>query len=57
MKSNLVIIVFCFAALVATSQAQDVPKNIQEALISLDKQWGEAGRDSAKLDKLSATTC
>ena len=39
-------------ALVVTAQAKDVPKDVQQALISLDKQWGEAGGDAAKLDKI-----
>jgi hypothetical protein len=32
--------------------AKDVPSDVQKALISLDKQWGEAGGDTAKLDKI-----
>jgi hypothetical protein len=53
MKRSLAITVLCMAvALVISAQAKDVPKDVQEALISLDKQWGEAGGDAAKLDKI-----
>ena len=53
MKRSLAITVLCTAvALVMSAQAKDVPKDVQEALISLDKQWGEAGGDTAKLDKI-----
>jgi hypothetical protein len=53
MKRSLVIMVlFSAVALVASSQAKDVPKDVQQSLISLDKQWGEAGADTAKLDKI-----
>jgi len=38
--------------LVVSTQAKDVPSDVQKALISLDKQWGEAGGDTAKLDKI-----
>ncbi len=41
-----------FVALGPTLRAKDVPKDVQDALISLDKQWGEAGGDTAKLDKI-----
>ncbi len=53
MKRSLAITVLCTAvALVISAQAKDVPKDVQQALISLDKQWGEAGGDTAKLDKI-----
>jgi Domain of unknown function (DUF4440) len=53
MKRSLAITVLCTAvALVISAQAKDVPKDVQEALISLDKQWGEAGGDTAKLEKI-----
>ena len=53
MKRSLAITVFCTAvALVVSAQAKDVPKDVQQSLISLDKQWGEAGGDTAKLDKI-----
>jgi Domain of unknown function (DUF4440) len=53
MKRRFAITVFCTAvALVASMQAKDVPKDVQQALIALDKQWGEAGGDTAKLDKI-----
>jgi hypothetical protein len=57
MKRSFAITVLCTAvALVISAQAKDVPKDVQEALISLDKQWGEAGGDAAKRTKSSATT-
>jgi hypothetical protein len=53
MKRSLAITVLCTAvALVLSAQAKDVPKDVQQSLISLDKQWGEAGGDTAKLDKI-----
>ena len=53
MKRNLVITLFCTAvALVVSTQAKDVPNDVQQSLISLDKQWGEASGDTAKLDKI-----
>ena len=53
MKRSLAITVLCTAvALVISAQAKDVPKDVQQSLISLDKQWGEAGGDTAKLDKI-----
>ena len=39
-------------ALVVTTQAKDVPNDVQQTLISLDKQWGQAGGDTVKLDKI-----
>lgn len=56
MKRFLVVTVICACAMYAvSSQAKDVPNNIQQSLIALDKQWGEAGGDSAKLDKIIST--
>ena len=53
MKRFLAISVLCMAvALVVSAQAKDVPNDVQQTLISLDKQWGEAGGDTAKLDKI-----
>jgi len=53
MKRILAISLLCIAVeLVISTQAKDVPKDVQQALISLDKQWGEAGGDTAKLDKI-----
>jgi hypothetical protein len=53
MKRSLVITLLCTAvALVVSTQAKDVPNDVQQALISVDKQWGEAGGDTAKLDKI-----
>jgi hypothetical protein len=57
MKRNLAVTLLCAVmALVVSSQAKDVskgvPNDLQQTLISLDKQWGEAGADTAKLDKI-----
>jgi len=53
MKRSLAITVLCTTvALVISAQAADVPKDVQQTLISVDKQWGEAGADTAKLDKI-----
>lgn len=53
MKRILAITVLCMAVtLVVSTQAKNVPNDIQQTLISLDKQWGEAGGDTAKLDKI-----
>ena len=53
MKRILAIAVLCMAvALVVSTQAKNVPNDVQQTLISLDKQWGEAGGDTAKLDKV-----
>jgi len=53
MKRFLAISLLCLAAaLVVSIQAKDVPNDVQQTLISLDKQWGEAGGDTAKLDKI-----
>lgn len=52
MKRILVITLLCTLAMGISVQAKEVPKDVQDALISLDKQWGEAGNDTAKLDKI-----
>ena len=53
MKRILAITVLCMAvALAVSTQAKSVPNDVQQTLISLDKQWGEAGGDTAKLDKI-----
>jgi hypothetical protein len=53
MKRSLAIALLCTAvALVVSAQAKDVPTDVQQNLISVDKQWGEAGGDTAKLDKI-----
>jgi len=53
MKRFFAISVLCMAVvLVVSTQAKDVPNDVQQTLISLDKQWGEAGGDTAKLDKI-----
>ena len=53
MKRILAITLLCTAvALVASAQAQNVPKDLQQTLISLDKEWGNSGTDTAKLDKI-----
>ena len=45
-------LLFTAVALVASAQAKDVPKDLQQTLISLDKEWGNSGTDTAKLDKI-----
>ena len=53
MKRILAITLLCAAvALVVSSQAKEVPNDVQQTLISLDKEWGAAGGDTAKLDKI-----
>jgi hypothetical protein len=53
MKRNLAITLFCTAVmLIASAHAKDVPKDLQQTLISLDKEWGNSGTDTAKLDKI-----
>src|SRR5256885_16895371 len=37
---------------VATTNSKNPPADVQKALIALDKEWGEAGGDAAKLDKI-----
>jgi len=53
MKRTLVIALLCVAgALLISSQAKEVPNDVQQALIALDKEWGQTGGDTAKLDKI-----
>lgn len=56
MKRNLAIlaiVVLCAAAgLAVSSHAKEVPSDVQQSLIALDKQWGSSGADAAKLDKI-----
>ena len=53
MKRILAItLLFTAVALIASAQAEDVPKDLQQSLISLDKEWGQAGGDTAKLEKI-----
>jgi hypothetical protein len=53
MKRILVIIIACaLTGVVVSAQAKNVPADVQKALIALDKEWGEAGGDTAKLDKI-----
>src|SRR6201982_4327530 len=53
MKRIFAITLLCAAVeLVVSTHAKDVPSDVQKALISLDKEWGEAGGDTAKLDKI-----
>jgi hypothetical protein len=50
---TLVIIIACALMGVGVSTpAKNVPADVQKALIALDKEWGEAGGDAAKLDKI-----
>jgi hypothetical protein len=48
MKSMKLIVLALVAITGISAQAKDVPKDVQQSLISLDKQWGEAGADTAK---------
>jgi ketosteroid isomerase-like protein len=53
MKRILVITLLCtVVGVVVSTQAKNAPADVQQALIALDKQWGEAGGDVAKLDKI-----
>jgi hypothetical protein len=53
MKRILAFLVLCAAvAFAITIHAKDVPNDVQQALIALDKQWGNSGPDAAKLDKI-----
>jgi hypothetical protein len=53
MKRSLALSLLCVVvALVAGAQAKEVPKDVQDALISLDKQWGQSGTDTSTLDKI-----
>ncbi len=56
MKRNLAILailVLCTAIGLAVGiHAKEVPSDVQQALIALDKQWGNSGTDSVALDKI-----
>jgi len=53
MKRILAItLLFTAVALVVSARAKDVPADLQQTLISVDKEWGQAGGDTAKLDKI-----
>ena len=53
MKRILAItLLFSAVALVVSAQAKDVPADLQQTLISLDKEWGNSGADATKLDKI-----
>ena len=45
-------LLFACAAFVISVEAKSVPNDVQQNLIAIDKQWGEAAGDSAKLDKI-----
>jgi len=51
MKRILAITLLCTAAVIS-SQAKEVPNDVQQALISLDKEWGGSGGDTTKLNKI-----
>jgi hypothetical protein len=51
MKRILITVLIILGAVVS-APAKEVPADVQQALIALDKQWGEAGGDTAKLDKI-----
>ena len=38
--------------LVIGSQAKEVPSDVQQALIAIDKEWGQTAGDSTKLDQI-----
>jgi len=53
MKRILAIALLCVPmVLVIGSQAKEVPDDVQQALIALDKEWGQTAGDTAKLDKI-----
>jgi hypothetical protein len=53
MRRILVITIVCaLMGVLVSTQAKNVPTDLQKALIALDKEWGEAGGDAAKLDKI-----
>ena len=55
MKRILVITLVCAAMLLVVgsqAHAKEVPNDVQQALIALDKEWGQSGGDTAKLDKI-----
>src|SRR4029077_14541710 len=51
MKRILAITLLCTVAVIS-SQAKEVPNDVQQALISLDKEWGQTAGDTTKLDKI-----
>jgi ketosteroid isomerase-like protein len=51
MKRILAVTLLCMAAVVS-SQAKEVPNDVQQALIALDKEWGQTAGDTTKLDKI-----
>ena len=53
MKRILAVLMLCAAVGLAVSiHAKDVPSDVQQALIAMDKQWGNSGADTAKLEKI-----
>jgi hypothetical protein len=53
MKRILAIALLCVPmALAIGSQAKEVPNDVQQALIALDKEWGQTAGDATKLDKI-----
>jgi ketosteroid isomerase-like protein len=51
MKRILAVTLLCMAAVVS-SQAKEVPNDVQQSLIALDKEWGQTAGDTTKLDKI-----
>ncbi len=48
MKRIFAIVVLCtIVGLAVSIHAKEVPSDIQQALIALDKQWGNAGGETA----------
>jgi len=52
MKRTLAITLLFTAVALVSAQAKNVPADLQQTLISVDKEWGQAGADTAKLDKI-----
>jgi hypothetical protein len=56
MKRNLavvaILVLYTAIGLAVSIHAKEVPSDVQQALIALDKQWGNSGADSAALDKI-----
>jgi hypothetical protein len=53
MKRIVAIALLCVPmALAIGSEAKEVPNDVQQALIALDKEWGQTAGDTAKLDKI-----
>jgi len=53
MKRILAIALLCVPmVLVIGSQAKEVPNDVQQALIAIDKEWGQTAGDTTKLDKI-----